>query len=124
LPAPPAWHRSRSARARPTATVSTAAATASSTQRFTASRSRAPAATPRRRPTSLAEPLKARPTAKRSAASSATSPAASGTSCSRPGQSTDPPPHQFLDIGAAKAAVAPALWRSPCLATPAVTPSA
>ena len=71
----------------PTATASTAAATARSTPPSTASPSPAPAATPRPRTTSPARTPKARPTATPSAASSATSPAASGSSCAAPPRS-------------------------------------
>ena len=71
---------------------------------------RAPAVTPKRSPSSRARRPKARPTAKRSGRSSATSHGASG-SCARP---TRPQKrlatHQFLDKGAAKGAVA----RAPC----------
>ena len=56
----------------PTATASTAAATARSTRPSTASPSPVPAATPKPSPTSPARPPKARPTAKPSAPSSAT----------------------------------------------------
>jgi transposase len=66
----------------------TAAVTANSTGRFTSSRSHAPAPTPRPRPTSNANTPKARASSKRSAASNATSPAASGTFSTQP-----QPPH-------------------------------
>ena len=83
-PAPAASRRSPSAPATPTATASTAAATAKSTPPSTASPSPAPAATPKPAPTSPARPPKARPTTKPCAASNATSPAASGTSSNTP----------------------------------------
>jgi transposase len=81
---PLASHRSRPARATPTATVSTPAATARSTPLCTASPSPAHAAAHRPRTTSSARKPRARPPEKRSAASNATSPAASGTSCAPP----------------------------------------
>jgi len=85
-PATPAPPRSRPARATPNATACTAAVTANSTVPCTSSPSHVPAPTPRPAPTSIADTAKARPSAKRSAASSDTSPAASGA-CSTP-----PPP--------------------------------
>src|SRR5215217_6041056 len=99
--APPESPRSRPARARPTATGSTAAATARSTPRSTASPSPAPAAIPRRATTSPNDAPKVKQAETRSAASSATSPAASGTYSSRPTPDQGIHPHQFLDIGAA-----------------------
>ncbi len=73
---PPASLRSPSAPATPTATASTAAATARSTRPSIASPSPACAATPKLRTTSPANAPKARPPKKPSAASNATSPAA------------------------------------------------
>jgi transposase len=88
---------------RPTATDSTAAATDKPTPRFIESRSPAPAATRKPATTPLANDPKARPNAKRSAASNATSSAASGVSFSRPRQTVAASPNQiFLDIGAAE----------------------
>ena len=83
--------RSPSARATPTATAWTAAATDRSTRPSTASPSPARAATPRPRPTSNANAQRARPTATPSAASNATSPAASGTCSTAPPSRTVPP---------------------------------
>src|SRR3954447_18605973 len=105
-------------RARPTATAPTAAATARSTPPSTASPSRGRAATPRRAPTSTANAPKARAPPKPSAASSATSPAASGTCSRRPTRlEKHRHHHQFLDIGAAEGAprVCPAR-SAPCRA--------
>ena len=65
------------------ATDCTAVATASSTAPCTSSRSHVPAPTPRPVPISTADTARARPSAKRSAASNATSPGASGA-CSTP----------------------------------------
>jgi Transposase IS116/IS110/IS902 family len=62
------------------------------------------AATPRRATTLPANAQKARAPRKRSAASSATSPAASGTYSKPPHPVLDSPTPQFLDIGAAEAA--------------------
>ena len=103
-PAPPGSRRSPPAPATPGDNASTRAATARSTPRCTESSSPAPAATP---PPGLHRPppqQKARPPAKPSAASSATSPATSGDSCSRPTRSRKSSPHQFLDIEATKRA--------------------
>jgi transposase len=82
--APPAWRRSQSVRARPTATASIAAATARSTPRSTALPSLGRGVIPRPRTTSPASRPKARPPGTRSAPSSATSPAVSGSCCARP----------------------------------------
>ena len=90
--------------AEPTDTASIAAATARSTPLSTASLSPARAVTPRPSSTSRARRPRARRAAKRCAASSATSPAASGTCCARPTRCQEHrPTHQFLDIGAAHA---------------------
>ena len=70
----------------PGATASTAAATASSTAPCTGSPSPNRAWTPRPPPTLPASRPRAGPDAKRCAASSATSPAASSSSCTRPHQ--------------------------------------
>ena len=86
-PAPPASRRSRSAPARPTANASTAAATARSTPRSTASIVTRARCHPAPATTSPADAPKARPPTKRSAASSATSPATSGDCSSRPTRS-------------------------------------
>ena len=77
----PAPRRSRAPRASANSTGSTAAATVSSTMRCTSSRSPAPATTRPPRPTWNAKKPKARPPRARCAASSATSPDASTTSC-------------------------------------------
>src|SRR4051794_7876564 len=82
-PASPDPRRSPPAQDAPTATASTPAATASSTAPCTASRSRRGAWTPTPPPTSLASTPTARAAAKPCAASSATSPAASGTCFNR-----------------------------------------
>src|SRR3954453_15652066 len=74
--APP---RSPPPQARRSATASTAEATAKRTTRSTRSRSSAPSTNPRRAPTSTAGSGKARPSEKRSAPSSVTSPASSTT---------------------------------------------
>ena len=112
-PATPAPHRSPPAAATHNATAYTAGATASSTARSTSSRSRAPEPIPKPAPTWTANTPKARPGSKRSAASNATSPAASG-GCSTPPRPQPPRPcrsitqtrkYQLsLDIGAAHAA--------------------
>src|SRR3954453_10137243 len=112
--APPVSPRSPSARARPTVTAWTAAAIARSTRPSTASPSPACAATPRPRTTSPANAPKARPPRRRSAASSATSPADSGTCSSRPRPDQGLPPQQFLDIGAAKAQLDESLHEVEC----------
>ncbi len=89
-------------------------------RRFTASRSPAPAATPKPATTSLANAPKARPNAKRCAASNDTSFAASGTCSRRPRQTIGASPnHIFLDIGAAKAA-AGSEWKASWIARPTV----
>jgi transposase len=98
-PARPVSRRSPPARATRNATDSPRAATATSTRRCTARSSPAPAVTRRPATTSPADAPRARAPAKRSAASSATSPAASGDCSSRqPAPTTST--HQFLDIEA------------------------
>lgn len=103
--AAPASRRSRSARAKPTATGSTAAATARSTRPSTASPSRACAAMPRRRTTSRASGPKAGAPKKRSGVSTATSPAASDTCFKTPRRAQGIPTHQLLDTGTGLAAI-------------------
>jgi transposase len=76
---------------RPRATALTAAATASSTAHYTASPSTKAATTRRPPPTSHADRLKAKPDAKRCAASNVTSPAASGNSYNPPSSQRPPP---------------------------------
>jgi transposase len=87
--ASPAQPRSPAAPARPSATASTAAATANSTAPCTRSCSPAAEATNAQSPTSTDAPAKARPSAKRSARSNATPPAASTDYSNTPNESLD-----------------------------------
>jgi hypothetical protein len=90
---------------KPTATASIAVVTARSTRPSVASPLPALVCHPETQTYITRNTAKAKPTAKRSAASNATSHAATGTSSSRPPRPANGfPLHQLLDIGAAEAA--------------------